>query len=201
MEIVSFMTLAAIIGGFLSWYNSRDFLAASPLATAQNFDNEIIPTPLPRISFTSQISPDGTHDLSMTKTVRTDGTSRYLFTVEDKESNEKNIVFDTIVPQSEDFSIPFNTWSPDDYYFFIRKNQEDALVFKADGAPINGEQYLSVISTFGEKEIPATPRDITGWASTRLLIVNALPTDTGKEVSYWYEVPSKAIIRLYSLFE
>jgi len=110
-------------------------------------------------------------------------------------------LYTVTVPASEGMSIPFNTWSPDDKYVFIQKNNGDALVFSATGEDISeGQKYIGIKDIFNGTERADYYHETTGWASPTLLIVNTVRADNKKGSSYWFEIPSKAIIQLSSQF-
>lgn len=208
METISFITIAVIIGSYLVWRDNKDFqqefLATDSLISASNTSQIISPivTSIPKVDSASQITPDGTRILSMTRTQNSDNTYTYEFVVEDESGANKKQIYTATTPVSENMSIPFNAWSPDNQYVFIQKNTDDALVFKASGEPVtDGQLFFDIKDTFEEKANTVTPRVITGWASDRLIIVNTFKTDSSIGPSYWFEVPSKAVIRLSSLFE
>ena len=200
--------IAAIIGSFLVWRGNRDFqqkfLATDSLVSANDLSQKIIPTvtSIPKVDFASQTTPDGTKILSMTRTQNSDKTYTYIFSVEDESGDNKKQIYTVTIPVSENMSVPFNAWSPDNQYLFIQKNTDNALVFKASGESItDGQLFFDIKDSFEEKVTTVLPRAITGWAADRLIIVNTFKTDSSIGQSYWFEVPSKAVVKLSSLFE
>jgi len=200
--------IAAIIGSFLVWRGNRDFqqkfLATDSLVSANDLSQKIIPTvtSIPKVDFASQTTPDGTKILSMTRTQNSDKTYTYIFSVEDESGDNKKQIYTVTTPVSEMMSVPFNAWSPDNQYLFIQKNTDNALVFKANGESVtDGQLYFDIKDSFEKKVTTVVPRAITGWAANRLIIVNTLKTDSAIGPSYWFEVPSKAAIKLSSMFE
>ena len=208
LETISFLMIAAIIGSFLVWRENRDFqqkfLATDSLVSANDLSQKIIPTvtSIPKVDFASQTTPDGTKILSMTRTQNSDKTYTYIFSVEDESGDNKKQIYTVTIPVSENMSVPFNAWSPDNQYLFIQKNTDNALVFKASGESItDGQLFFDIKDSFEEKVTTVLPRAITGWAADRLIIVNTFKTDSSIGPSYWFEVPSKAVVKLSSLFE
>lgn len=87
-------------------------------------------------------------------------------------------------------SLPQNAWAPDDMYVFLKQN-DTFLVFKTSGeAFANGEQYLDVVSLFGEKLPDLTLRDATGWDGVGLIHVKS------DKSSFWFDVASKSFLQL-----
>lgn len=207
LESVSFILIAVFSASFFVWQSNHNFqqqfYSDTPVIAENTFPKIVAPTlnPILKIDTSSQISPDGTMKLNMKKTHNRDGTLTYLFTVTDGSGGNEHEVYTTKSEGSENLSIPFNTWSPDDKYVFIQKNESGALVFKESGEPIVNDQiYFDVGEIFGEKIKNVTPTLVTGWASETLLIINTQKEDNTKGPSYWFEVPSKAIIQLSSAF-
>lgn len=207
LESVSFILIAIFSASFFVWKSNHNFqqqfYSDTPVIAENTFPKIVAPTlnPVLKIETSSQISPDGTRKLAMKKTHNTDGTLTYLFTVTDGTGSNEHEIYTTKSEGSENLNIPFNAWSPDDKYVFIQKNESDALVFKATGEPIiKDQEYFDVGDLFKEKIKNVTPTLVTGWASETLLIVNTQKEDATKGPSYWFEVPSKAIIQLSSAF-
>lgn len=158
-------------------------------------------TRVPQTETSSQSSPDGKKILVLTTTHNSDGTLTHVFTTTDGDGGNKYDVYTATVPVAEEMSIPFNTWSPDDKYLFVLKHDGDALVFRATGEEIvEGQLYLDVGDLFSASNKKDAYHETTGWASPTLLIVNTVREDGTKGSSYWFEVPSKAIIQLSSQF-
>lgn len=156
---------------------------------------------LPQVETASQISPDGSKNLVMKVTPGSEKTKTFEFTTTDSSGGSAKVIYTAGVGESEKFSLPFNTWSPDDKYVFILKNGNGALVFKADGKPVGKDQtYFDIPAVFSKKVKENVYKETTGWASNTLLIVNSVKPDGSKGLSYWFEVPSQAIVQLSSQF-
>lgn len=90
----------------------------------------------------------------------------------------------------ENLSLPPNAWAPDDVYVFLKQN-DTFLVFKTSGESFaSGEQYLDVVSLFGEKLPDFTIRDATGWDGVGLMHIQS------DKYSYWFNVASKSFLQL-----
>lgn len=207
LETLSFLSIAIFVGSFFVWRSNQNFQnqlrAVSPIVSENDTQKIIVPIAHPtlKIETASQTSPDGTKKLTMKKTYNSDGTSTFVFAVMDGSGENESNIYTTKIEASENFSIPFNTWSPDNKYVFIQKNDTDAWVLKANGQPITTDQtYIAVEELFMAKVKNAVLKEVTGWASATLLIVNTTKEDNTKGPSYWFEVPSKAIIMLSSRF-
>lgn len=200
IETISFIIIAIFISSYFVWRSNQNFQNQSRASTPQKTIAPVI-NPILRIETSSQTSPDGTKNLKMKKIPDSDGSYAFVFTVMDGSSANEHALYTAKVQNSDNLSIPFNTWSPDNKYLFIQKNDNGALVFNASGEPITGSQpYFDVGELFIEKIKNVSPALITGWASPNLLIVNTVKEDNTKGPSYWFEVPSKAIMQLSSQF-
>lgn len=207
LEVVPFIIIAAFLSTFLVWQSNKNiqeqFHVSLPILAENKTQTVISPTfnPILKIDSASQVSPDGSKKLVMKTTHNTDGTLTYLFTTTDGLGTNEQQLYTTKIKRPENMSVPFNAWSPDNKYVFIKKNDNDALIFKATGEPIaSGEAYLTVLDVFTERIKKDTISDVTGWASPTLLIINTTTLENTKGSSYWFEVPSKAIIQLASQF-
>jgi hypothetical protein len=199
-------SLAILAGLTTSYFIGKSFLRQLPLSlgTSHLVDKKVL-TALadnsPQVETASQISPDGTKNLTMKITHNSDKTLTYDFTATEAAGNNAKTVYVAQISESEKYNIPFNTWSPDDKYFFIVKDGNIALVFRADGEPVvKDKEFFNIPNVFGEKVKDNTYKETTGWASNTLLIVNSVKPDGAKGPSYWFEVPSQAVIQLSSQF-
>ncbi|MBI3954829.1 hypothetical protein HY338_00165 [Candidatus Gottesmanbacteria bacterium] len=200
LATVSFIIIAIFSSSFFVWRRNQNFQNRSRASTPQKI---IIPSlnPVLKIETASQTSPDGTKNLKMKKIPDSDGSYAFIFTVMDGTGANEHALYTAKVQNPENLSIPFNTWSPDNKYLFIQKNENGALVFKANGEPIiNDQTFFNVEDIFNDKNKNVIPKIVTGWASPTLLIVNTVKEDKSKGPSYWFEVPSQAIIQLSSQF-
>jgi hypothetical protein len=196
--------LAGLTGSFLASRSikSGEILSSGMLHFAESkvVINASVKS-FPETETASQISPDGTKNLLMKITTNSDKTKAVEFTAADESGTNAKTIYTTQVGELETFSIPFNAWSPDDKYVFIVKNGNGALVFRADGKPVAKDQtFFDIPAVFGDKVKDNTYKETTGWASNTLLIVNSIKSDGTKGPSYWFEVPSQAIIQLSSQF-
>lgn len=158
----------------------------------------------PKITISSQISPDGTKKVIMKETQNSDDTSTYDFSTSDGNSLNEQFVFTKTLNSPGNMLIPYNTWSPDNKYFFIQENSgvsKKIFVFEATVKSFaQGETYLDVTDSFGKQNTGNSFDEATGWASETLIIINTKKPDGEKGFSYWFEVPSKAIIQLATDF-
>lgn len=162
-------------------------------------DLPFVPTPTPQI--VDVHSGDGKMKLAM-RVERHSPPVFSLYTSEINGDNQKLIFTKTNTASvTGELSIPPNAWSPDNKYVFVQETGGDTgvnyFVFKANGEPFaNGEQYLNIAKTWQERKIGYLMRDATGWASPSLVIVRTSKEDGSRGHSYWFEVPSKAILQL-----
>lgn len=168
---------------------------------------EVSPTPIvviPTITVSSELSSDGTKQLKMKTTMNKDNTNTYEFFTSDETGMGEQLIFKKQLETNKSMEIPFNTWSPDNAYFFIQEHGEvsdTVMVFNASGeAFAGGEQYLDPTALFKERAIKNSFVEATGWASPTLILINSTTSEGAKGPSYWFEVPSKAIIQLSTRF-
>lgn len=207
-EAIPIITLAAFLGVFLAFYKNNNppkitLFSDIPIIT-QEVTPTITPLPLPKI--TSQISPDGTKKVIM-KTVYNDESSKtYVFSTADDSGDNEQTVFKKTLENTKKLAIPFNIWSPDNKYFFVTEKTTDdktlgVFAFKALGEPFaSGENYLDVTDLFKNRATGNNFKEATGWASETLIIINTTNSNSEKGPSYWFEVPSKAILQLATDF-
>lgn len=157
-----------------------------------------------KVTVSSQISPDGTKKVIMRALLNPDNTLTYDFSVSDEDGANEQSIFTKTIDSSKSMTIPFNTWSPDNKYFFIAENEGDSksiFAFKATGEQFTGaEVYLDATDSFNKANTGNNFSEATGWASESLIIINTTKENGKKGHSYWFEVPSKAIIQLSTEF-
>lgn len=157
-----------------------------------------------KVTISSQISPDGTKKVIMRVTENSDDTVTYSFSTADENGANEQQVFTKTVDSSSNMTVPFNTWSPDDKYFFVQENtggNKSVFAFKATGEPFSdSEKYLDATDSFIKQNTGNNFDVATGWASETLIIINTTKADNTKGPSYWFEVPSKAVIQLSTEF-
>jgi hypothetical protein len=133
-----------------------------------------------------------------------DNTITYDLSAADSNGANQRYFLTKTLNSSKSMTIPFNAWSPDDKYFFIEEKSENSksvFVFKATGEQFEGgETYLDATDLFNQKQTGNNFDVATGWASESLIIINTTNADNKKGPSYWFEVPSKAIIQLSTEF-
>lgn len=214
LETISAITLAAFVGIFFAMYNNNhrpkfttvysipimqeeQTLAVSPLPTAPV---------LAKPQTASQISSDGTKQVIMKTTYNKDNTQTYAFSTADGTGINEQIIFSKTLDSTKTMNIPFNAWSPDNKYFFIQEQTKEGttsgiLAFKALGEPFSSEEkYFDVTDLFKKHESVNNFSEATGWASETLIIINTIAPNNTKGPSYWFEIPSKAIIQLSTEF-
>lgn len=207
LDITAFLVAGALVGFAVAFYShpSPKVRLSVAMPVAQDLQN-LTPTPtfVPKIDTSSQVSPDGAKKLTLTTTTNKDETKTYAFTTAGVDNANQQSIYSITLPQAESMNIPFNTWSPDNAYVFLERSSSSgtsALVMKANGQPFaDGQQSADVTVAFAAKSTGNAYKETTGWASETLLIVNTTKPDGSKGPSYWYEVPSKAIIQLSTEF-
>jgi len=207
LETVFAIFLASCIGFFWAMYssNTQPFTVFARIPNSQ--PDTLSPTPSPvKARLISQISPDGTKKIVMTTIQNADTTKTYFFAVTDSSGSNGKTVFSKTLEGTKSMSIPFNAWSPDNQYFFIQEQTNDGLVtgifamYATGKAFVDGETYLDVTNTFINRNTGTILSEATGWASETLIIINTTTPENKKGPSYWFEMPSKAIIQLSTEF-
>ena len=198
METIFYVTVAAVLSGIFVWNNNRPSL---PILFENTSQAIVTLSPVaPKVDTASQVSPDGTKVISMKVTYNSDDTSTYSFATSDSAGTNEKQIFTKTSASSEKYSVPYNAWSPDNKYVFIYKEGTNALVFRATGEPIVGDElYIDLESVFTAKNTTHTLKEVTGWADPALVVFNTLDQNAQK-VSFWLEIPSKAIIPLATQF-
>lgn len=170
------------------------------LPKPQSFTVTTVPAAIPpafAASISSVDSPDGTKTLVM-KTVRGGAGNTYSFWVGNKE------IFSKFVDYSITFSIPANTWSPDNRYVLLKETGNAGSVFfvlsGSVDASAQNDQTASITNVFATKHPDLKIQDATGWGGVNLVVFNTLKADGSRGPSFWFEMPSHAIIQLSSLF-
>lgn len=205
LDMVLLLVAASVGIVFAMYYNNKSKISSSfSVPVMQDFQKQLAtPAPAPKVETSSQESPDGTKILTMTVTTK-DTSKTYAFTTSDAANTNQQSIYSITLSGKESMSVPFNTWSPDNKYVFLIHNTttgSEALVMKDNAQPFaEGEQYFNVTTLFTAKNTGNTYQETTGWASETLLIVNTTLQNGSKGSSYWFEVPSKAIIQLSTEF-
>ena len=202
-NIIILLIVAAVAGfAFLSLIQpSEPIITPSPAPTEPSDIVVIQSLPDSSMPETSEVrSPDGKMKLIMKETTSGDNTT-YSFSISGTEEDSKKTVFSRTVLMGASMEMSPNAWSPDNKYFFIIEksgNSINYLVFRANGEYFSeNEQYIDVVPLFAQKNTGYTLSDITGWDSETLLHVYS--TKEGlKGPSFWFEIPSKAVIQLAS---
>ncbi|HEX7042118.1 MAG TPA: hypothetical protein VF189_02620 [Patescibacteria group bacterium] len=204
LDFTSFIIAAAIIGTVLAMTSNHNSKSPSSFVIPVIQNTNSLPSIAPNNKTISvQLSPDGTKKVTMTTIVNSTKTKSYTITTSTDSGEDETTVYTTNLPQSESLNIPFNTWSPDNQYIFIEhitSDNTEALVMRADGKPLSGsENTFNVTNLFDLRNTGNSYQQTTGWAADNLLIINTTKNGA-KSASYWFEVPSKAIIPLSTQF-
>ena len=173
-------------------------------ATPINTDTVTPTTTLEPEVVMSQISSDGTKKLNMKTTDNENNSKTYTFSTSDGSGANEQIIFSKTLDFKRTMSIPYNTWSPDNKYFFIQEHGEEGdsvMVFNASGELFaNQEKYLDLTGLFKQSGNKNNFSVATGWAAQNLVIFNTTTQENTKGPSFWFEVPSRAIIQLSTQF-
>lgn len=204
LELESFFLISVVAAASLFFvvYGNNNFKSQfNIISSIPSAPVEVIS---PKVTVSSQISPDGTKKVVMKVTQNQDNTSTCDISTTDENGANDQHIFTKVLDSEDKMFVPFNTWSPDDKYFFIEQNAggiKSIFAFKATGEAFSDtEAYFDVTDLFGQKNTGNNFDEATGWASETLIIINTKKPDNTKGPSYWFEIPSKAVIQLSTEF-
>lgn len=204
IELESIFLISIVAAASLFFVVQSNNQGLSVPAVLMNSPLITIPATAPKQNIFSQISPDGTKKVIMKIFSGNDNAKTYTFYTTDDSGINEQFIFEKTLDTTANMTIPFNTFSPDNKYFFIQKNSEagiSILAFQTSGEPFSGtEAYFDVTDLFKKKETGNNFKEATGWASESLIIINTAKGDGTKGPSYWFEIPSRAIIQLSTEF-
>jgi hypothetical protein len=193
--IIILVAIAGLLAANVFLNKSKN-LSISQSQQPQSVPQTEIP-PVEASQLISVDSPDGTQTISM-KTSKNSGMTTYSFTIGGKE------VFTDTVDPSISFLIPENTFSPDNKYVFLKETGNAgssffALTASGDSSTQN-DQTANITSLFAAKYPNLKIEDATGWGGIDLIVFNTLNADGSRGPSFWFEMPSHAIIQLANRF-
>ena len=168
------------------------------------------PSSTPPVAFANQTQPttdvessDGKFKLSMLET-KEKSDIVYTFSVLNEDTGSATRILSKTVSLDTTMSIPLNSFSPDDKYVFLKEttgDQNSYWVLTSSGANLtNDSQTEEISSVFMAKYQNYKITDVTGWGGMNLIVINTDKTEGGIGPSFWFEVPSKAIIPLSNRF-
>jgi hypothetical protein len=145
----------------------------------------------------SMDSPDGKLTLVM-KTTQKGEQTVYSFSISGKE------IFTKTLDSATSISIPYNTWSPDGKYVFLKESGTSGVNFFALSVKVpsneQSDQTASISSSFAEKYPDLIIGNVTGWGGVNLIVINSAKLDGSRGPSFWFEMPSHALIQLSTHF-
>ena len=157
--------------------------------------DSVLPTPPPTPQATRADAPDSQKTLYL-KTKKSGKMTTYTLSVVNKSDGGEKQIFAKTLDSSESISIPFNTWSPDDKYVLIKKDSSFFVLSSLVSSDSQDDQTTNVTDLFMKKYPNYKVTDVTGWASPTLVIITTNKEDGSRGPSFWFEVPSHAIIQL-----
>ncbi len=199
LESIFLISIVAAVSIFFVIQRNNQFNVGSSISV-----NSPLVTEVPSQNVSSQISPDGTKKVIMKIVRNQDNTQTYSFYNADSSGANEKYIFTRTLEEEENMTIPYNTWSPNNQYFFIQENAKSGksvFAFEASGAAFSDtEKYFDVTDLFRKRNTGNNFKEATGWASESLIIINTTKKNNTKGPSYWFEVPSRAIIPLATEF-
>lgn len=193
------ISLSAVVG--MRQYKTQSRIVSATPITVENDMPTIF---LSQEEVVSQISSDGTKKLIMKITNNKGASKTYTFSTSDGAEGSENIVFKKTLDAKKSMKVPYNAWSPDNKYFFIQEDGEGGqtvMVFNVTGeAFVDQTKYLDLTESFKQRGSTYNFDEATGWASETLVLFNTTTQENAKGPSYWFEVPSSAVIQLGTQF-
>lgn len=191
-----------IVGGVIFFVVRQERTVPSSVIVPEDL---LTPTPTyPPMQESVVVSPNGKAVLTMKQQDSSQGKT-YSFFATTKEDASPSAIFSKTVDYTNSIQVPFNTWSPDNKYLFLKENIGSAsayYVIQSSGALFDSDKpALDVDSLFLAKFTEYDIEEITGWASETLLIVNTKNKNGNTGPSFWFEIPSRAFIRLSTRFD
>jgi hypothetical protein len=191
--LIVIVVVIAALAIFNIFLNKKSFSGSTQVAPPQ--ENVILP--VEASGFTSLDSPDGKLTL-LAKTVKNSSAVTHTFSVSGKE------IFTITVDPSVTISIPANAWSPDGKYIFLKEEGPAGIKFFALSATtassVQNDQTANITNLFAAKYPDLKIEDATGWGGVNLIVFNSIKADGSRGPSFWFEMPSHAIIQLSTLF-
>ncbi len=158
------------------------------------------PTNRPRPEKITKVdSGDGKISLILSTKQTSDDAIDNVFKVSDNSKNQEWPLFEKTTTPATSISIPINAWTPDDKQLFFIENGPEThyYVFKADGASFkNGDKFLDVANFWAKSKNNYAIKNVTGWASGDLLIVETLKPDGTTGPWFWFVTSSRKFLQL-----
>ncbi|MBI3397581.1 hypothetical protein HY045_03835 [Candidatus Woesebacteria bacterium] len=171
--------------------------------TNRSQNNNVVSAKLPgqpivfAASETSLDSPDGKDTLAVKETIGKD-LDTYLFTT------KSGFFFTKTESKLDTISIPFNSWSPDYKYVFLNETVggvNNYLVLSVSNKLFTGDsKFLNLTEAFIKKLPNFKLKEVTGWASPTLLVVNTDKESGDQGPSFWYDITTQSFIQLSTRF-
>ena len=203
IEVLALIILVVSVGIILGGFSSKTKNPVKIQVPGSKIAQQSVPALKLEEFSSSQPSPDGSKKLTMSVVTNKNFTKTYTFTSSNADGSDRKVAY-ALTLGKDTMTIPFNTWSPDNkYVFVVLKGQTttEAIVARADGSLLTeSDSMFNITDLYNARETGNTYDKTTGWASETLLIVNTKNTSNDKGPSYWFEVPSKAVIQLSTEF-
>ena len=191
-EPLLLLILTVVIGGFWFWRQA-------PRPASINLIAE--PSPSPEVVVTGG-SANGKIQLTLSQKPGTQ-TTNWALTV-NREGITIPTQWFTTLPNDTSLSIPFNAVSPDNQYLFLKQTTSAGdryLVLTTSGQPMGERsQALEFSALFTAKYPDLVITDVTGWGGNNLIVINTDKVGGGTGPSFWFEIPTRAFIRLSNRF-
>lgn len=127
----------------------------------------------------------------------------FIFFITEKATGVQKEIYRE-VGEDGSITIPFNTFSPDNKYFFLKKEvggKTSYFVLSTAGIPLTKDSAFMEFSNSFENTYPDYKIDeVTGWGGLSLIVINTKKVNGGEGPSFWVDVPSGKFTQLSSHF-
>ncbi|MBU0978775.1 L,D-transpeptidase [Patescibacteria group bacterium] len=156
-------------------------------------DSTLIPN-----TIMSRTTSDGSMTLILRNNQQPDNMTGYTLWVTSQDSAIENLIYSHTMGSGTNIEIPFNSWSPDNNYFYVKKQTGDSieyLVFKTSAEKFENDSFMNIGDYFVQAKIPYSLDEVTGWSAPFYLIIKTKNNDTDAQgPPYWFNVPQQTFI-------
>lgn len=209
IEAILLIVISIMTGLLISQYNSRTLWSAGASQDIGNDRSNLLVVPEPQAenykeSTMTEISSDGKRTAMLKIIDNGLGMRDFALYTQDEDGSNTNLIYSKRFYGESGIMLPFNMWAPDNRYFFVKEYSPESVtvkVFNSDGSLFpGGDSYLDLTEDFEKGEYGYAFEEATGWGGYSLIVFNTKSPSGEQGPSFWYEIPSRSVIRLSTLF-